>query len=90
MNEKRVYIWQLADFLSGKNKVMSGEDLAAHLNLNGILTEYESEYQGGRGVYTLIRNTYHWLHDELELKGEASKIAQAFVTPDGTHAWLNK
>lgn len=87
MNEKKLYIWQLADFLSNRDKKMSGEELAAHLNRNGIYTEYDSEYQGGRGIYTLIRNTYHWLHDDLGLTEEASKIADAFVKPDGTHAW---
>lgn len=87
MNEKKMYIWQLADFLTSKNKIMSGEELAAHLNRNEIVTEYDSEYQGGRGVYTLIRTTYHWLHDDLQLPNEASKVAGAFVKPDGTHAW---
>lgn len=88
MNKKRQYIWQLADFLCNQGKVMSGEELAAHLNRNGIFTEYDTEYQGGRGIYTLIRSTYHWLHDEMALEEEASKVAEAYVKPDGSHAWI--
>lgn len=87
MNEKRLYIWQLADFLDARDKTMSGEELADHLNRNNFRTEYDTEYKGLRGIYTLIRRTYDWLHDDLELHAEASKVAGAFVKPDGSHAW---
>jgi hypothetical protein len=87
MNEKRVYLWQLASFLYNYDKKMSGEELADHLNRNGFQTEYNDDYHGGRGVYTLIRNTYNWLHDDLKFPEEAKKIALTFVKRDGTHAW---
>jgi len=59
MNKKKLYIWRLASFLYQNDKVMSGEELAAHLNRNGFLTGYCEKYQGGRGTYTLIRETWH-------------------------------
>jgi hypothetical protein len=87
MNEKRVYIWKLASFLANSDKVMSGEELADHLNRNEFLTEYGSEYKGTRGTYTLIRQTWRWLHDELGLPTEAKHVAEAFVKPDGSYAY---
>jgi hypothetical protein len=87
MNEKRAYIWRLASFLHANSMVMSGEELAEHLNRNDFLTSYGSEYQGGRGTYTLIRSTWHWLNDELSMPGEALHIARAFVKPDGSYAY---
>ncbi len=87
MNEKKVYIWRLASFLSMNDMTMSGEELADHLNRNEFLTSYGTEYQGGRGTYKLIRETYYWLHDTLTLPNEANHVASAFVKPDGTHAY---
>ena len=87
MNQKRTYIWKLASFLSNQGKVMSGEELADHLNRNSFLTEYGTEYQGTRGTYTLIRQTYRWLHDDLEMPDEAGHVARAFVKPDGSYAY---
>ncbi len=87
MNEKKLYIWKLADFLAQYGMVMSGEELAAHLNRNEFLTSYGSEYQGGRGTYTLIKQTWNWLHNDLGLYDEAEKVAKAFVKPDGSYAY---
>ena len=87
MNKKKLYIWHLADFLSRHNMLMSGEELAEHLNRNQFLTSYGSQYEGGRGTYKLISETWNWVHDELGLKEEATKIAKAFVKPDGTYAY---
>lgn len=87
MKEKKLYIWKLADFLYLNNKVMSGEELAEHLNRNDFLTSYGSEYAGGRGTYKLISETWHWLNDELKFPKEAAKVATAFVKPDGNVAY---
>lgn len=86
MNSKKAYIWKLAMFLASNKMVMSGEELAEHLNRNGFLTSYGSEYQGGRGTYKLIRETYHWLKN-LDLIVEAQKVAEAYVKPDGSFAY---
>lgn len=66
---------------------MSGAELAEHLNRNNFLTGYGAEYRGERGTYTLIRQTWKWIHDELGLPKEAESIARAFVKPDGTYAY---
>ncbi len=87
MNEKKLYIWKLADFLSRHEMRMSGEELADHLNRNKFLTNYGTEYQGGRGTYTLIRETWNWLQHDLQLTEEAEKVAEAFVKPDGSYAY---
>lgn len=87
MIAKKVYLWQLADFLFLHHMKMSADELAAHLNRNNFLTQYDSEYEGGRGTYTLIRETWNWLSGEIGLPGEAEKIAKAYVKPDGTYAY---
>jgi hypothetical protein len=88
MNKKKLYIWHLAAFLNQHGKTMSGEELADHLNRNGFVTSYGTEYSGGRGTYTLIKATWSWLHNDLGLKGESEHVANAFVKPDGSYAYL--
>lgn len=87
MNKKKYYIWQLASFLASHGMTMSAEELAAHLNRNEFLTSYGTEYQGGRGTYKLIKETWDWLQNGLQLPDEAKKVAEAFVKPDGTYAY---
>jgi hypothetical protein len=86
MNEKKIYVWKLASFLNSHEMVMSGEELADHLNRNNFLTSYGTEYHGGRGTYKLIRETWNWLND-LQLPNEANRVAEAFVKPDGSYAY---
>lgn len=86
MNNKKTYLWKLAIFLTSNKMVMSGEELAGHLNRNGFLTSYGTEYEGGRGTYKLISETYHWLRS-LDLINEAQKVAEAYVKPDGSFAY---
>lgn len=87
MNQKKLYIYQLADFLTSHGMTMSGEELAAHLNRNKFLTKYGTAYQGKRGTYRLLQEVWSWLHNELGAKDAAKKVARAFVKPDGTHAY---
>lgn len=87
MNQKKLYVWRLGAFLSENSMQMSGEELAAHLNRNAFLTGSGAEYEGKRGTYTLIRETYRWVEQHLELPAEAAKVAQAFVRPDGGYAY---
>jgi hypothetical protein len=87
MNEKKIYIWKLATFLNSQNMVMSGEELAEHLNRNKFLTSYGTEYHGGRGTYKLINQTWKWLHNSLKLPEEAKHVARAFVKPNGGYAY---
>jgi hypothetical protein len=87
MNTKKYYIFQLASFLSSHQMKMSAEELAEHLNRNNFLTSYGTEYEGGRGTYKLIRETWDWVQNGLQLPDEAKKIAESFVKPDGTYAY---
>lgn len=86
MEQKKLYIWQLASFLTNHNMKMSGEELAEHLNRNNFLTSYGTEYSGGRGIYKLIAETWHWLTN-MKLHSEATKVATSFVKPDGSYAY---
>jgi hypothetical protein len=87
MNDKKMYVWKLATFLHANSKVMSGEELAEHLNRNQFLTSYGTEFQGGKGTYKLISATWHWLNDDLDLPEEAKHVALAYVKPDGNYAY---
>lgn len=84
--DKKEYIRRLAIFLVKNNTTMTGENLAEHLNWNEFLTNYGTEYQGGRGTYTLIHATYDWLVSIGE-EDDADKVALAFKKPDGTFAY---
>ena len=83
MNQKKLYIWRLATFLHTNSMVMSGEELADHLNRNKFLTSYGTEYQGGIGTYHLISQTFKWLNNDLGLPKEAEHVYWAFVGADG-------
>ena len=87
MNRKKLYIWKLAAFLRHNGMIMSVDDLASHLNTNKFKTGYDEDYKGGRGTYTLVQSAYRWVDTELGLTNEAGVIAEAFVKPDGSHAW---
>ncbi len=86
MKKKKYYIAQLGAFLASHKMTMSGTELADNLNRNGLSTSYGTEYQGGRGTYKLIRETWHWLNEQ-DLPDEAKKVADAFVKDDGTYAY---
>lgn len=83
MNDKKTYIWKLAEFLCKQGKKMSGQELADHLNRNNFLTSYGTAYAGGRGTYKLVCQTYRWLNEDLGLPEEAAFIAEAYVKKDG-------
>jgi hypothetical protein len=84
--EMRNYVAALAVFLREHRKVMSGKELAEHLNRNGFQTSYGTPYWGGRGTYNMVRCMYVWLEKDGRL-AEASAVAQAFVTPEGGYAY---
>lgn len=86
MDEKKLYLFELASFLDSHSMVMSGEELAEHMNRNNFLTGYGTEYQGGRGTYTFVKHTYEAFR-KAGLQSAADRIARAFVKPDGTYAY---
>lgn len=84
--DKKEYIKRLAIFLHDNGTIMAANELAEHLNRNNFKTSYGTEYEGGRGTYTLIHATYDWLVS-IGQKSEADKVAQAFPKPDGNYAF---
>lgn len=84
---KRQYLLSLAQFLCEHNRVMSGSELCCHFNRNNILTGYGTRYEGGRGIYTLIRNTWSWFKEVKNEDRNAKYIAMAFVKEDGSYAY---
>ena len=87
MNEKKIYIWKLAIFLHSHNMIMSGEELAKHLNRNNFSTNRNTKYKGKRGIYKLIKQTWKYLSKDLKLKEEAEHVALAFVKENGNYAY---
>ena len=87
MNKKRMYIWRLAALLAEYKMTMSGDELAAHLNRNSLLTENGTTYAGLRGTYHLVNEVWKWLQHDLGLEDEAKKVALSFVLPSGEYAW---
>lgn len=85
--DKKEYIRRLAKFLHNNGTTMAANELAEHLNRNNFKTSYETEYEGGRGTYTLIHATYDWLVS-IGQKPEADHVAQAFPKPDGNYALI--
>jgi hypothetical protein len=86
MNQKKMFIVKLANFLVANKMHMSGQELVDFLNRNGFTTGYGTEYQGGRGIYKLLSETYNWLSD-LGLDDEKEKFAHVFVDKNGNLPW---
>jgi len=84
--DKKEYIKRLATFLCENGTTMAANELAEHLNRNKFKTSYGTEYEGGRGTYTLIHATYDWLVTNGK-QIEADSVASAFTKPDGSYAF---
>lgn len=84
--DKKEYIKRLATFLNDNGTTMAANELAEHLNRNKFKTSYGTEYEGGRGTYTLIHATYDWLVANGQ-QTEADNVAKAFPKPDGKYAF---
>lgn len=86
MDRKKMYICKLASFLYKQGKVMSGKELADHLNRNGFSTSYGTPYRGGRGTYKLIKQTWKQLRSESR-DIDAEYVALAYVKRNGAYAY---
>lgn len=84
--DKKEYIRRLGNFLSTNGTTMAINELADHLNRNNFKTSYGTEYEGGRGTYTLIHATYDWLVS-IGKQDEANSIAGAFTRSNGEYAY---
>lgn len=87
MSPKKIFIRDLANHLANTKTVMSGPELANHLNRNNIQTDYGTTYAGTQGTYALVKATYNELINNGD-SASANNVALAFVKEDGTYAYL--
>jgi hypothetical protein len=87
MDKKKKYILKLATTLHSQGKKMTGQKLADNLNKNNFLTSYGTKYQGGRGTYKLIRETWNCLENKLNQTQDAKIVAETFVKANGAFAY---
>ena len=83
---KYLFVAKLAKFLADNSMRITAKTLADILTLNGIKTQYGENYSGGRGTYTFISKAYNYFCDNGDSK-ISKYIADAYVMPNGTHAW---
>lgn len=82
----------IADIASGLMKthsVMCGQQLAAVLNTNRIMTNAGTAYSGGRGVYKAISSAWDYYHNQQGDEQTAYNIAMSFVDTKGNYAYNN-
>ena len=84
--EKYSLLAKLAKFLVENRLKMTGGELAEFLNTNGYTTSYGSRFEGGRGIYTVIRNCWHYYHNRNESETEKN-IENSFVNSSGYPAF---
>ena len=84
--DKANFVANLAHTLVQNNATMRVSTLAELLNENHYLTEYGTEYEGGRGTYKFLSSLYSYFM-ELGNNPAADEIASAFVKADGNYAY---
>lgn len=84
--EKFKLITKVASFLVENRLKMKGADLVSFLNTNNYQTSYGTSYQGGRGIYKLIRDCWHFYSSKNDYK-MTSIIEKAFVNNQGYPAF---
>ena len=87
--EKYEYIANLASFLVEHNMVMSGQQLAMFLNLNGYRKQNGRKFNenGGVGIHHLISSVWNYYYNKKDYL-TALKIAKAFVNKYGYYAYI--
>jgi|HubBroStandDraft_6_1064221.scaffolds.fasta_scaffold735665_1 hypothetical protein len=85
MEQKKFYIYQLADFLVAHDKTMSIGELADHLNRNGFRAEIGNKFVAGKGLGNLVGAAYDFIKDAVA-EEEARKVADAYVDRNGEPA----
>ena len=85
--EKYSLLAKLAKFLVENRLKMTGKELAIFLNTNNYKTSYGSRFEGGRGIYTVIRHCWHYYDNKKEIETKKN-IEKAFVNSYGNPAFL--
>lgn len=87
MSPNALFIYTTASRLVSTGTTISGQQLAALMDLNGLRTSYGSRYTGhGRGIHRAIDFAYRAVNRTLG-QSEAAKVALAFTKSDGTYAY---
>lgn len=78
----------LAHSLTESNVVMCGGDFGRLFNLNGVQTQYGTNYSddGGRGVYKVIKSAWEYYYNRGDFQ-TAYEIARSFVKKNGEYAY---
>lgn len=84
--EKYYLLAKLAKFLVENRLIMKGGELSEFLNTNNYKTSYGSRFEGGRGIYTVIRNCWHYYNNRNESE-TVQNIENAFVNAYGNPAF---
>lgn len=87
MNPRTAFVYERALQLDRRQLTITGRELAREVNDAGLRTSYGARYQGGRGIYTLIRCTYTAVLQEFG-PAAADVVANAFVNSKGQYAYL--
>lgn len=85
MERKRKIIAELAQCLVENKLKISGKLLSDILNFNDIETNYGTQYEGGRGIYTLIHAVYNYYYEHDPSLAE--QIALAFTNECGEYVY---
>jgi hypothetical protein len=87
--DKFTFITWIAEELTKREAFMSVPALAGLLNDRGEETSYGTNYNGGRGTYTLVRSAYHRVKKLGTAEGDAKahNIAVAFRRPNFEYAY---
>lgn len=83
---KYLILTKLACFLVSNRMKMKGSEVVSFLNTNNFQTSYGTSYQGGRGVYKLIRDCWHYYSNKNDKKTR-ELIEKAFVNNQGYPAF---
>lgn len=84
--DNKKYIHEVAVAARQSGNTIYVADIVAAMNHLGYTTSYGTEYEGGRGSYKLISDTYKWLVSQGK-QGDADMVAMTYVKPDGSYAY---
>lgn len=88
MKEEKInYVRDLANSLAQFNVDITVAQFRDGLNQSGILTEYDTEYEGKRGTYRLLSCVWKVLTDQGDNES-AKNVAERILTNDREAPWL--
>lgn len=86
IKDKFDLIEHIAELLFKKDMYMTVPELVRLLNKMNFKTDYETEYDAGRGSYKLVSSAYSRMKEK---HGEyfANKLSKVFRTPNNTYPY---